>query len=438
MRTVLCHGCFDPLHLGHIRHFRAATAHGQYLIVTVTADEFVNKGVGRPVFNQEQRMEAIRALSCVNEVRLSNAPTAAGVIREIRPNIFAKGPDYSEATLDPGELQAMREVGAELLITKTEKFSSTALLRPARTPEIDAYLARLRQSYTAADVLHWLDKARTLRVLVIGEAIQDEYHYCNVLGKAGKEPILAAKFEKAETFVGGAEAVWNHARACSDYVGLTTGPTITKRRFIESYPFQKLFEVYEMDEAEQERAGDELRTMPACNLTIVADYGHGLFTQTLRAALMGHPKIAVNVQANAGNHGFSTISKYPKAAFVCISERELRLDARDQRTDVQALMHAASNRFGGTLLVTRGEHGCIIVGAGGYREAPALTDKTVDRVGAGDAVFAVTACCQAVGMPLDLIAFVASVVGTMAVGIVGNSRYIERDALRTAIQSYLA
>ena len=66
MRIVQAHGCFDLLHLGHIRHLQAAKAAGDYLIVTVTPDEFVSKGPGRPVFPLEQRMEALRALACVD------------------------------------------------------------------------------------------------------------------------------------------------------------------------------------------------------------------------------------------------------------------------------------------------------------------------------------------------------------------------------------
>ena len=125
-RIVQCHGCFDLLHLGHIRHFEAARNAGDFLIVTITPDRFVHKGRYRPVFQDVQRAEAVRALRCVDEVRITDSPTAADAIREIRPAVFAKGPDYRRDTLDPGERQALEDVGAELLITQTEKWSSTA------------------------------------------------------------------------------------------------------------------------------------------------------------------------------------------------------------------------------------------------------------------------------------------------------------------------
>ncbi len=440
MRIVQCHGCFDLLHLGHIRHFQAAKAAGDRLVVTVTSDRFVNKGAGRPAFSENQRMEAVRSLSCVDDVRLSDAPTAADLIREIKPAVFAKGPDYSETTLDAGERAALAEVGATVLITDTEKWSSTALLR-----EANPYLAGIRAKYSAADVRAWLEKARALKVLVIGDAIRDEYHYCDTLGKSGKDPMLAAQFVKAEAFEGGLQAVGRHVDAVSSDVIRLCGPTTVKRRFIERYPFQKLFEIYEMDERS---ANDEtprlLETLPDVlayvDLAIAADYGHGLLTPPVIDLLCDKAKfLAVNTQANAGNHGFNTISKYRRADFISLSERELRLDARDQQASAGMLAAMASVKHGAAVLVTRGEKGCLAHdGAGACVEAPALTTHTVDRTGAGDAVFAVTACCAAVGMPLDLLTFMASVVGTQAVGIVGNARYIERETLLADVDRWLA
>lgn len=443
MRVVQAHGCFDLLHLGHIRHLQAAKAAGDYLVVTVTSDRFVQKGPGRPAFTACERMEALRGLGCVDEVQLSDSPTATEAILRIKPTAFAKGPDYSVDTLDAGEREALADVGGRLLITDTQKWSSTALLKPQPdvSPEIRSYLSGL--NVTADDVLAWLDKARDLKVLVIGEAIRDDYHYVNTLGKAGKEPILAAQFMRAEQFVGGAEAVANHARACSDHVTCLTGPVIVKRRYIETYPFQKLFEVYEMDEQAQERAGCELseqakEAIVEADVVIVADYGHGLLTPGFINTIQMHAlrNLAVNVQANAGNHGYSTISKYELADFVSLSERELRLDARDQTTPVETLAAKLSQRTG-TVMVTRGAQGCLGCSGVEIVEAPALASHTIDRVGAGDAVFAVAACCAAVGMPLDLICYVAAVVGTQAVGIVGNARYIERESLRTALETWL-
>ena len=450
MITVQAHGCFDLLHLGHIRHLQAARAAGDRLIVTVTPDRFVNKGPGRPAFSAAQRAEALRALSCVDDVRITDSPTAADAIREIKPAVFAKGPDYCEATVDQEERQALADVGGTLLITQTEKWSSTVLLQqhgPALPPEIEQYLARIRAQYSLDEVRGYLATARGLKVVVIGDSIVDEYQYCDTLGKAGKDPILAVQAISQECFVGGAEAIAEHARAVADHVSSLTGPPTAKRRFVERYPFQKLFEVYELDERAGAEAGnacaDQLQ-IDGADLVIVADYGHGFLTPRLiEGVIKQSAMLALNVQANAGNHGFNTIAKYERAHFISLSERELRVDARDQRTPIDTLMrNAAAERHTWftipIILITRGAKGCLLYKSGsGWSQAPALTHETVDRTGAGDAVFGVCACCAAVGMPLDLLTFIAAVVGTMAVGIVGNASYIERDALWKAIETWM-
>ena len=317
-------------------------------------------------------------------------------------------------------------------------------MRVATPSQRDEYLATLRARSDRADLRGWWAKMSHLRVLVLGDAIRDEYHYCNTLGKAGKDPILAAQFVRAEQFEGGVQAVAAHVRACTDHVECwASSPPTVKRRFIESYPFQKLFEVYEMDEAQAARRGDALAQtvvphLAQADVVIVADYGHGLLTPALvRVVSEAAPYLAVNVQANAGNHGFNTISKYARADLLSLSERELRLDARDQTSDVQTLALKASTLRKATVLVTRGAQGCLVVSPEGCASAPAFTDHLVDHLGAGDAVFGVAACCRAVGMPLDLLAFVASAVGAQAVGILGNSRYIEREPLLVYLEELL-
>ena len=85
-----CHGVFDLVHPGHIRHFEAASRLGDVLIVTVTRDEFVNKGPGRPVFPEQLRAESIAALGCVDYVAINKWPTAVETIALIKPDVYVK------------------------------------------------------------------------------------------------------------------------------------------------------------------------------------------------------------------------------------------------------------------------------------------------------------------------------------------------------------
>ena len=132
-KIVLCHGVFDLLHIGHIKHFSESKSYGDILIVSVTCDKFVNKGPHRPAFEEEQRMEAIQALNMVDFVVLSKYPTATKIIEEIKPDIFCKGPDYKNHLDDitgeiKNEIKAIKKNNGKIVFTKDVTFSSSKLI----------------------------------------------------------------------------------------------------------------------------------------------------------------------------------------------------------------------------------------------------------------------------------------------------------------------
>ncbi|MGB4803929.1 MAG: adenylyltransferase/cytidyltransferase family protein, partial [Anaerolineae bacterium] len=173
---VHCHGVFDLLHPGHFRHFAAARRLGDVLIVTLTRDEFVNKGPGRPVFNQRLRAESIAALASVDYVAINEWPTAVNTIHRLRPDLYVKGSEYAQREQDLtgkiyDEERAVETVGGRLAFTDDITFSSTQLLNnyfDVFSAEADAFLRDFRQRYSAGQVIEMLKALQPLRVLVIG------------------------------------------------------------------------------------------------------------------------------------------------------------------------------------------------------------------------------------------------------------------------------
>lgn len=136
-KVVHCHGCFDLLHIGHVRHFRRARALGDVLVVTVTSDAHVDKGPGRPVFDAELRAEFIGELSVVDGVAISDRPSAVPAIAALRPDYFVKGAEYAHSA-DPrflDEVAAVRRAGGEVAFTDGVVYSSTALLHRSSDPQ---------------------------------------------------------------------------------------------------------------------------------------------------------------------------------------------------------------------------------------------------------------------------------------------------------------
>ena len=139
-RVVLCHGCFDLMHPGHIKYFQAAKKMGDILVVTVTPDRYVDKGPGRPVYNQQLRVESIAALECVDFVAVNKWPTAEETLRLLRPDIYVKGQEFEKLEDKTGKIQreydVVKEIGAEIRFTHEIVFSSTQLLNTYfRSPE---------------------------------------------------------------------------------------------------------------------------------------------------------------------------------------------------------------------------------------------------------------------------------------------------------------
>src|SRR4030042_179645 len=93
-KVALCHGCFDLMHPGHIKHFQAAKRMGDVLVVTVTPDIYVDKGPGRPAFGQDLRADSIAALECVDYVAINRWKTGEELLRFLKPDIYVKGQEF--------------------------------------------------------------------------------------------------------------------------------------------------------------------------------------------------------------------------------------------------------------------------------------------------------------------------------------------------------
>lgn len=284
-KIIHCHGIFDLMHPGHVRHFQAAKALGDVLAVTITADTHVNKGPGRPVFTEGLRAESIAALECVNYVAVNTWPNAVETIKILRPDIYVKGSDYSDADKDESrginlEREAVKSIGGEIHFTQEITFSSSSLINeyfevypePAQN-----FLKNFRKRYSADEVIKSLKGLKKMRVLLIGETILDEYHYVAAIGKPPKGDHIAARLIGKEVHAGGILACANHIANFCDRVDLVTAigkqdfkeefvranlkpnvnpslffhptaPTIVKRRYVNQTFLNKLFEIYILDD----------------------------------------------------------------------------------------------------------------------------------------------------------------------------------------------
>lgn len=482
--VALCHGVFDLLHLGHVRHIEAARQQGDFLIVTLTADEFVNKGPGRPVFTEQLRAEMLAALEYVDAVGINPSQSAETVIRAVRPDVYVKGSDYVDADKDvTGKIRAERETveefGGRIVFTDEITFSSSSLINKylnVYDPSLQHYLETMRDAGALDTMLEHIERLKDMRVLFIGDAIIDEYDYVNPMGKAAKENIIASLFQGKEVFAGGVFAAANHLASFVAQVDVLTSlggqdsfedlirtslkdnvtlhalvreavPTTRKVRYIDAYSMRKLFEVYHMDDSplqgQLKHDLDNFIVKKAADydLVVVCDFGHGLLHNATIKLLERHARfLAVNAQSNAGNLGFNLITKYPKADYISIDGPEARLAVHDKFCELSEIAdRLLPERIDCPhIIVTQGKHGCLAHDRdSGLHRVPALTSTIVDTVGAGDAFFAVTAPAVAAGVPMELVGFLGNAAGAMKVGIVGHRSSVEKPSLIKFITALL-
>lgn len=429
---VMAHGCFDLLHLGHIRHLQEAAALGAELVVSITSDRFASKAPGRPIFTAQQRAETLSALGYVSRVVINDAPTAEPMIRALRPSVYVKGPDYADKP--DAALQSEREViesyGGRVHFTSGETFSSSSLINRHSTDEkLRNYLASARAKSFHIKLPALVESISSLSVLFIGETIVDEYVYVSALGKPPKEFVVACKQESRETFSGGVVAAANHARSFVANVDVISGRAVTKRRYVDHSNTRKLFEVFAGDDkpldhdAESQLVAAISERARDYDVVVVTDFGHGMMTPKVRAAIeKSSVFLAVNTQSNSANHGFNLVSKYHFAHYVCLDLPEARLAECDQWGNAEELSRVALP-WG---IITDGSRGSVTCfGA----RVPAFETRTIDTMGAGDAFLAITAPLASVADDLEMVAFIGNLAGAMKVQEVGHRNPVSKDKL---------
>ena len=482
-RIILCHGTFDLMHAGHIRYLQRAKKEGDILFVTVTANDFVNKGPGRPVFGEVLRAENLAALECVDFVAINYSTTAVELLQKIKPEIYAKGGEYRNYADDitgniAREISVVEEYGGKTFYTDEITFSSSNLLNEhfgVFSPETKEFLNTFSDLYKVNYLNKIVDSFKKLNVLVVGDAIIDQYHYVSTLGQTGKDNVLAVNYRSEEQFAGGALAVANHVSKFAGKVSLLTGlgsyhshedfirdklqpnitprfeyfkdsPTVTKRRFVDG-DLAKLFEVYFYEEDPILNGDSDIlltwlkEQIPQFDLIIAADFGNGFITKDIVEVLcLGPSFLAVNTQVNSGNRGYHVINKYKRADFISLNEPELRLSAHNRQDSLELLAKEATRRLDAQYFaVTRGTKGVLWFDQKNdeFCRVPALSSRVIDRIGAGDAFLSLASLCLAAGSNSHLASFIGSVAAAIDVQIVCNREPIDPISLKRYIGTLL-
>ena len=482
---ALSHGVFDLLHIGHIKHFNSVKDQCDCLIVSITSDEFVNKGPNRPYFNTNQRAYSIASLDNVDYVVISNYPTAEKIISKIKPSIYAKGPDYRNNQNDLTgniykEIQTAKKFKAKIVYTTDDKYSSSSLINKHFNEfnnEQNSFINQIKKKYSFSQISSIIEKLSDSKLIIFGETIIDEYIFCEALGKSGKEPVLAVEEKDAIKYLGGvghiANSVCSFVKKVDVFTNLGNNKKIAestkkkfnkkakifsiykknstlniKKRYIETNNNIKLLGVYELD-SYQMPTNDENslikrldKNIKSKTTLLIIDYGHNLITEKVINKINNlKNEIIVNTQVNASNIGYHNMNKYKNVELFFINEQELRYEMKDRQSKLEILIKRFSkkNNFK-EIIVTCGQKGAIYYSSKNknFINCPAFGSKIVDKVGSGDTMLSIISLLKHNNIDISLSLFIASIAAIQSLESMGNSKTLNKSELLKTIDHILS
>jgi len=481
---VHCHGVFDLLHVGHIKHLKKAKELGDKLVVTITPDIYVNKGPGKPVFNQTLRGEAIAALNSVDYVAINDTPTATNPIKIIKPNIYCKGKDYKNLNDDitgeiKNELKQIKKIKGKIFFTQELTFSSSRLINKFTdfyTPRQKKIIKKINKISNFKSIKKIIDNFNKLRILVIGETIIDQYNFCEAVGKSGKEPMLVLKEVKQDQYLGGVLSIARNLSQFSNKISvlsmigekkeylkdinkdlpknITTkfiykknSPTIVKKRYVDSLSQSKVIGIYNInDEILNKKDEDSFnkllhKEIKKNDLIIVSDYGHGLISKKSANLICKKSKfLALNAQINASNMGYHTIRNYKNFNSLIINEKEIRHEMRDKISKVEKLMiNLSKEKNVKNLIVTKGSSGAVLYHKtkNKFYYTDAYAHNIVDKIGAGDTMLSLIGPCLKLNIDTDITLLISSLAAAQSVESLGNKYTVSKTQMLKTLENIL-
>ncbi len=457
-KIIMCHGAFDLVHPGHLRHLMYARSKADILVASLTSDAHISKASYRPFVPQQLRAMNLAALEVVDFVIVDEQPTPLENLAFLQPDYFAKGYEYMAGGVHSKtqeEVDILDAYGGEIIMTPGDVVFSSSRFIEATPPNLASEkLHALMESegLTFDDLRRGLSACQGRRVHVLGDTIVDSYLYCTSIGSStSKTPTLSVKFEEQVDFAGGAAVVARHLRAAGAEVTFSTvlgddadrdfvlsemekhgvhcqpaidstRPTINKAAYIANG--YRLLKVDRVDNRPiSGKILEQFKTALSSadvDAYVFSDFRHGIFGKAtipeLTAALKVGPLRVADSQVASrwGNildfHGFDLITP---------NEKEARFALGDQDSVVRPMARDLYLRAGcKTLLLKMGERGMMTYRAGSddvraFFQIDAFAAQVVDAMGAGDALLAyATISLSATGNNV-----IASILAAMAAAV---------------------
>ena len=432
-KVIMCHGVFDIVHPGHVRHLLYAKSKADILVASITADIHIDKGLYRPHVPQDLRAANLAAFEMVNYVIIdANADPIPNILK-VQPDFFAKGYEYNASGLHPKttkEVEALASYGGEVLFTPGDVVYSSSHLINLTPPAIsNEKLITVMDRYgvTFDGLRRTIDAMPGRQVYVVGDTIIDSLTNCAMIGGQTKTPTMSVLYESRSDFVGGAGIVAKHLKAAGAEV---TFSTVLGDDALKDFALQDLAEagvrvlpqidptrpttnknaivaggyrLLKVDTLDNRSIGNQilgeltnsLRSAKA-DAVVFSDFRHGIYNRrTIPSFIKAIPAGCFRVADSQVASRWGNITEFKGFDLITPNEREARFALADQDTPLTAL---ASDLYDAaeckTLMLKLGDRGVMTFISrehdklGSYFTVDSFADRVVDAVGAGDGLLA--------------------------------------------------
>ena len=430
-KIILCHGVFDIVHPGHIRHFAHCKQKADILIVSLTRDIFIKKGTYRPMVPERLRAFNLASLQLVDYVIIDQNISPIKLLKKIKPNFFAKGLEYADLKnpLTVKEKNIVESFGGKMIFSPGDYVLSSSKIINQMKPDLKFEKLKLlmdTENIDFNDLKKILKDLSKLKVHILGDTIIDTSHYCEVIGGLHKTPTLSVVKQISEDFLGGAAIVASHFKSFAKNVTLTTlfsndekgkfalknlkknkiktnyyseddRPTTNKNSYIVNK--HKLLKVDELNNntitnSTLDKIIKSLKK-DKNQILVFSDFRHGIFNnQTLSKIFesINHKTFKVADSQVASRWG--NISDFKNFDLLTPTEREARYSLFEQDTPIRNLVGNLQKKSkANNIILKLGEKGLISISRkkNDYIALDPFVDNLIDSNGAGDALLAYSA-----------------------------------------------
>jgi rfaE bifunctional protein kinase chain/domain len=433
-KVIMCHGVFDVVHPGHLRHLIYAKSKADILVTSITADRHISKGQFRPHVPQDLRALNLAAFEIVDYVIIDLEPTPLRNLGIVQPDFFAKGYEYGAPEgMSPKtreEAEVLKAYGGEIIFTPGDIVYSSSKLIELAPPSIkmEKLLTFMdTEGLTFGSLRDALAGFKGRKVHVVGDTIVDSYTQTAMIGGQTKTPTMSVLYERRDDYIGGAAVVAEHLRAAGaevcfstvlgddpfkDFVlqGLeksgvqckpvidSTRPTTNKNAIVAGgYRLLKLDTLDNRSISDDivGRLCEEIAQTPA-DAVVFSDFRHGMFNRrTIPRLIQAIPDGMFKVADSQVASRWGNITDFKGFDLITPNEREARFALGDQDSGIRplasALYDAAQCK---TLILKLGERGVLTCRNADHESldsfvvVDSFVDRVVDAVGAGDALLA--------------------------------------------------